>query len=185
MADVEPLRLSVSTSEPSALFEEGTFPYRGPVLKESVAQYLLLRTRQHRTTPDVEVDFRFAGPLGSEEKAGFERDLRAYYEVAAEEAHTELRVNTVEARRTFFLGLLGSVIALAIAIPLRLYLGFDFYIIEFLCVVVVWILMWDSIEMLLWDSMLIRMRRNALRKLKDAAIRYSSPGAGEPAPAAP
>ena len=80
-------------------------------------------------------------------------------------------MNHVEGRRAFVLGLAGSIIALAVAIPLRLYLGFDFYIIEFLSIVVVWILMWDSIEKLLWDAMLLRMCYRATNKLRAATIR--------------
>ena len=185
MADDSTLTLSVEVSAPQDLFEPGAFPYRSPMVKESVHQYLLTRVRIARTVPQVELDFRFDHPLSEEEKAQFERDLRAYHEVSMAEVQAELHVNRVEARRTFVLGLIGSVIALAIAIPLRIYLGFDFYIIEFLCIVVVWILMWDSIEMLLWDSMLIRMRFNATRKLKDATIRYTPTGGGVAAPAAP
>ena len=155
-----PLRLPVIAGEPQDLFEEGTFPFRGPVLNESVRDHLLLRVREARTVPVVELEVRF------------ERDLRAFYTGAAEEAEAEVRVNHIEARHTFMLGLIGSAIALAVAIPVRLYLGFDFYIIEFLCIVVVWILMWDSIEKLLWDSMLLRMRSTATRKLRDAAVRF-------------
>jgi hypothetical protein len=184
MADeAPPLRLSVEAPRPEDLFEEGAFPFRGPILKESVRDHLLTRVRIARTVPDVELDFRFDRELPEKQKAQFERDLRAYYEVAIEEAHSELQVNHVEARRAFILGLIGSVIALAVAIPLRLYFGFDFYIVEFLCIVVVWILMWDSIEMLLWDAMLLRMRYTAARKLRDATIRYTPTArAGEGAP---
>ena len=171
MSERGPLCLPVVAREPQDLFEEGAYPYRGPVLKESVRDHLLLRVREARTAPAVELDFRFEGEPTREEKARLERDLRAFYEVAAEEAEAEVRVNHIEARRTFLVGLLGSALALAIAIPLRLYLGFDFYIIEFLCIVVVWILMWDSIEKLLWDSMLLKMRSKATRKLRDAAVR--------------
>ena len=167
-----PLRLPVIAGEPQDLFEEGTFPFRGPVLNESVRDHLLLRVREARTVPVVELEVRFERELTAEEKTQFERDLRAFYTVAAEEAEAEVRVNHIEARHTFMLGLIGSAIALAVAIPVRLYLGFDFYIIEFLCIVVVWILMWDSIEKLLWDSMLLRMRSTATRKLRDAAVRF-------------
>lgn len=173
MASESPLRLPVETARPEELFEEGSFPFHGPVLKDSVKDYLLTRVRTARTVPDVELDFHFDRELTEEEKARFERDLRAFYEVAMDEAQAAIRVNHIEARRAFVLGLIGSVIALAVAIPLRVYAGFDFYIIEFLCIVVVWILMWDSIEMLLWDSMLLRMRFNATRKLKDSTIRYT------------
>lgn len=183
MADQGSLRLAVGATRPEDLFEEGSFPYRGPMLKGPVRDHLLTRVRMARTTPDVELDFHFERSLTDEEKVRFERDLRSYYEVSMDEAHAELRASHVEARRTFILGLIGSVIALAIAVPLRLYFGFDFYIIEFLCIVVVWILMWDSIEMLLWDAMLLRMRCNATRKLRDAVIRYAP--ASSPPVAAP
>ena len=176
MAEASPLRLSVDAARPDDLFEDGAFPFRGPVLKESVQEYLLQSTRIARTVPEVELAFRFARSPTDEEQARFERELRAYYEVATEEVQREIRVNRVEGRRTFLLGLIGSVIALAIAIPTRLYLGFDFYIVEFLCVVVVWVLMWDAIEKLLWDATLLRMRYRAVRKLRDATVRYIASG---------
>jgi hypothetical protein len=136
-----------------------------PVLKESAADYLLIQAHAARTVPRIEIDSRFAREASQEERARFEQNLRDYYQVANEEAHAQIRVNRVEGRRAFVLG--------AVTIPLRLHFGCDVYIVEFLALVVVWILLWDSIEMLLWDAMLLRMRYRATRKLRDATIRYS------------
>ncbi len=166
------LRLAVEAPRPEDLFEEGAFPFRGPVLKESLGDYLLTRVRIARSVPAVEIDVRFDRPLSDEEKERFERDLRAYYTVAAEETRAAVRVNSVEGHRSFVLGLIGSIIAVLIGAPLVLYEGVDFYIIGFLCLVIIWVLMWDSIEMMLWDSMLLRMRNTATCKLRDATIRY-------------
>jgi hypothetical protein len=167
------LRLAVEAPRPEDLFEEGAFPFRGPVLKESVGDYLLTRVRTARTVPEVELDFRFDRPLSDEQKERFEHDLRAYYMVAADESQAAVRVNSVEGHRSFVLGLIGSIVAVLVGAPLVIYVGVDSYIVGFLCIVVIWVLMWDSIEMMLWDSMLLRMRSKATRKLRDATVRYA------------
>jgi hypothetical protein len=168
------LHLRVDTPASDSLWEdEWTFPFRGPTLKDTVAAYLENHTRCARTTPAIDLTFRFADPpLTPEAEAEFLRNYHAFFEVKAEDAELDRDVNRREGLRSLYLGTATSILAAVLVVLLDLTFGLRAYGIYFILLVLVWVLMWDSIEKLVFDSMFLRMRARALVKLRDARVTF-------------
>ncbi len=184
MTDRNDDRIVIVLPAPTAIFAEESpgYPYPGRPLREAAAERLLEEARLRRSAPSLAVEVRAASPpLAPDEEDRLRRDWAGFYRAEAERADLAVRVNRIEGWRSFLLGVAGSLLAAAIVVPIRLWIGPDFLLLEFLLVVVIWILMWDSLELLLFDSMFLRMKRAALVKLRDAEVRFrysSAPGNG-------
>ncbi|MFZ0699900.1 MAG: hypothetical protein WAN74_06925 [Thermoplasmata archaeon] len=89
-----------------------------------------------------------------------------------EAVELEREVNRREGMQSLYVGLATALAALAFVLFVDIGLGFHTLVIYFVLPVLVWVLMWDSIEKLVFDSMFIQMRARALRKLRDATITF-------------
>ncbi len=168
------LQLRVDAPARKALWEdEWSFPFRGPTLKPPVAEYLENHVRRARTTPAVDLTFRSADPLPTpQEQAEFLRNYRTFFDVKTHGAELERAVNRSEGLRSLYVGIAISAIAAIIVVGLDLNFGLRAYGIYFVLLVLIWVLMWDSIEKLVFDSMFLRMRARALAKLRDARVSF-------------
>lgn len=176
------LDLTVRVPTTEALFSEEpvAFPFEGRTLREPTSRYLIDASRRGRAARAIRLEVDVAGSaLPPEKEEAVRGEIRAYFRVEAGRAEDDIRLNSVEGRRSLLLSLIGSLIAVAIVLPVRVLVGDPFFLFEFVLVVIIWVLMWDSIEMLVYDSQMLRMRHRALVRLERAEVRFayrSGPG---------
>ena len=168
------LRLRIDLAPAEEIWEEGGgFPFRGPILRAPLAEYLENHARRARTAPSVDLTIRSGdAPLDAEAQAQFVRNYRSFFGVKFDGAELERAVNRREGLQSLYVGAATSLVALAFVAFVDVGLGFHTFAIYFVLLVLVWVLMWDSIEKLAFDSMFIRMRARALAKLRDAQVTF-------------
>ncbi len=188
-----PLRpqLSIAAPNADALFDGTTppaFPHSGRLVNPKLALYLegLAREQRHAPALDLEVTLHSpALPASAEEEV--RRALRTYFEEERVSADLDVRVNRVEGLGSLRFGLPLIVLALAVAgvfyvtLPELTRTSFVTYLTALLYLVfitIVWVMLWDPIETLLFDSFLLRARRTALEKLRDATVRFAYSAVG-------
>lgn len=186
MADSTPLRLACEARNLDALFAQGvepSFPHTGRLVDARLAEYLQNLVREPWRVPTVELEISLREPpeAPSEEDAA-RHDLRVYFLEEKQVADLQLRVNQREGwgflRRTFPLLIAAFVVA---GILYAFESGFPgntlgelvaalFYV---LFITIVWVLLWDPIEMLLFTGYLLRARIRALQRLGEATVRFA------------
>lgn len=167
-------RLRVDAPSSTSLWApDEAFPFQGPALQDSVEEYLENHTRLAGGAARVEVTFHFAdSPLDAPSQERFVGDYRAFFGTKFHTVDLERAVNRHEGLVSLYIGVATSIAALALAVGLTLAFNVHSIDVYFVLIVLVWVLMWDSIEKLVFDSMFIRMRARALAKLRDAQVRF-------------
>jgi hypothetical protein len=174
--------VTVELSDLDGLFDRSSrpkYPHSGAVVNASVAAFLTDATREQRSRPTVEVVLTFAcPPLPPEEEEGTRARFRRFFTNEAELAALDLRVNRTEGVGSLRYALPLVVVAGFLALlfntdvwPGGTAAGLVAFVYIFF-VIVVWVMLWDPIEMLLFDSYLLRMRWRALRKLAAASVQF-------------
>ncbi len=168
------LRLRIDPATIEEIWEEGGgFPFRGPILRAPLAEYLENQARRVRSAASVDLTIHAGdAPLDAEAQTRFVRNYRSFFEVKFDGVELERAVNRREGLQSLYVGVATSLVALALVVFVDVGLGFHTFAIYFVLLVLVWVLMWDSIEKLVFDSMFIRMRARALAKLRDAQVTF-------------
>lgn len=168
------LRLRIDPATIEEIWEEGGgFPFRGPILRAPLAEYLENQARRARSAASVGLTIHAGNaPLDAEAQTRFVRNYRSFFEVKFDGVELERAVNRREGLQSLYVGVATSLVALALVVFVDVGLGFHTFAIYFVLLVLVWVLMWDSIEKLVFDSMFIRMRARALAKLRDAPVTF-------------
>lgn len=171
-------RVEVRVRDLGALFDpEATpgYPHEGPMVNPSIAEFLIDAVREQRHQPKVEVVVIVEKPPSDPEMESRVRaQLGRFFANEAELVGLQIRVNRTEGLESLRYALplvvlagLVAVIASSGVLEGELPPGLlSFIYVVF--VVVVWVLIWDPIEMILFDSHLFRLRMRALRKLESA-----------------
>lgn len=171
-------RVEVRVRDLGALFDpEATpgYPHEGPMVNPSIAEFLIDAVREQRHQPKVEVVVLVEKPPSDPEMESRVRaQLGRFFANEAELVGLQIRVNRTEGLESLRYALplvvlagLVAVIASSGVLEGELPPGLlSFIYVVF--VVVVWVLIWDPIEMILFDSHLFRLRMRALRKLESA-----------------
>ncbi len=164
-----------------------SFPHMGPVVEPSVAKFLVDCAREQLDQREIEVVVELdQDPLAPSVEAEARAQMHRYFATEAELASLELRVNRSEG-----LGSLRYAVPLVLAALLVAglfytqiggttgvsYLEALTYLIF---ITIVWVLMWDPLEMLLFNSYMIRRRLRAFQKLTRGPVTFvyrSTPGA--------
>jgi hypothetical protein len=177
MAD-PPLTIDIHLPNADSLFEKEDrppYPYRGRSLQKGLAEEILSKTREARTTPQVTLNIRLSdAPIPPEKEVAVRTEIHSYFAVKAELAALDLRVNQREGWRSMMIAVPIVVAAGLVAYPVSAYAGSSF-VVSFLYLIiltVVWVMLWDPIEKLVFDPIFLRLRGSALLKLRDAAVRF-------------
>lgn len=175
-------RVVVNLPSLPALFEpsgSSSYPHSGPMVEHSVADFLVRmeRARRRQSKAEVEIVLSRSQPTPQEEEAA-RAQFHRFFANEAEMADLDLRVNRAE-----------SIGALRYSVPFLLLAGVAAGILSTTSVVeggganiltlvylfflvILWVLLWDPIEMLLFDSYILRLKRRAQRKLASAGVRF-------------
>lgn len=163
-----------------------SFPHAGPVVEPSVAKFLVDCAREQLAQREIEVVVELdEDPLAPSVEAEARAQMHRYFATEAELASLDLRVNRTEG--------LGSLrFAIPLVLAALLVAGF-FYtqlggttgvsyleaLTYLIFITIVWVLMWDPLEMLLFNSYMIRRRLRASQKLALGPVTFiyrSAPG---------
>ncbi len=163
-----------------------TYPHTGPMVNKAVAKFLADSVREQRRTSHVEVTVTFqAPPLGAEEEANAQAQMRSFFANEAELAGLDVRVNRTEGlgslRFATPLVLLAGLVAGLLYVQLGTIDASDLFLAlaYLIFITIVWVLLWDPAEKLLFDSYFLRLQYRALHKLAAAKIVFvyrSAPG---------
>ncbi len=184
MAARPPVEVVISAREAKELFEPDApvYPHTGPSLRDDLSDFLEQSVRAEPSTRGVVVVVHLGGaPIGAAEEAAVRDDLHRYFLEESRRLVLARRVNQREGWLSF-----------RYAVPFILVFGaiaYFFYVqsrsetIEVLALLyliaisVVWVMLWDPIEMLTFDGFLLRFRIRALEKLAGAPVRFEyAPG---------
>jgi hypothetical protein len=178
-----PGRIEVRLPDLDALYDRNArpvYPHTSPVIEESVAEFLLREARGQRGRHDIAVVLSVGGPpLGAEQEAAVRTHLNRFFANEAELASLDLRVNRTEGMGS--LRYAAPLVAVALLVMGLLYsqvgaLSGTGYLIALTYLVfatIVWVMLWDPVEVLLFDSYFIRSRIRALRVLASAAVEFT------------
>jgi len=182
-------RVEVRLPNLDALFDRSTppsYPHRGPMVERSVARFLQDATREQRRRPDIEVVLALESPpLLTEAEAEARRTIQRFFANEAELAALDFRVNRADGLGSLQFSIPFVLVALLIAGAVYLQVGvvsgagFLEALVYLVFITIVWVMLWDPIELLLFDSYLIRRRIRALQKLSRARVTFvypTSPG---------
>lgn len=178
-----PGKVEVRLTDLASLFDretKPTYPHLGPLVDPAVAAYLLRCARDQRRSPHLEVVVALDGPPADPaDEASARTRLSGYFANEAELVRIDRRVNRTE-----------GLAALRYAIPMILVAGFFaglFYtqlgdesakglllaLVYLVFITVVWVMLWDPVEVLLFDSFFLRLKYEALHKLSTASVRFT------------
>ena len=158
------------------------------MVAESVADFLLASAREQRGHPHLEVTVSLESPaLSSDEETEARTQFSRFFTEEGELASLDQRVNRAEG-----LGSLRFAIPLVAVALLTAGLfysqvgqltgtGYLAALTYLVLIIIVWVMLWDPIEVLLFNSYLLRSRVRALRKLATASVVFeygpeSAPG---------
>ena len=185
MAPPEPAKIQLEVSRLDSIFDRSRpneFPHGERKVVPGVASYLESLAREKREHPTVELEISVAtGPVEATAKVRAGDDLHAFFACERDRVDLDLAVNRTEGW--------GSLrFAAPLAVGFGAIAGFLSYVLPSLLVrpgfvllsalpalffaVIVWVLIWDPVEMLLFDAYLLRARRSALDKLSQARVLF-------------
>ncbi len=167
-----------------SLFDTGTtpaYPHAAAPVEPSVASYLLRCARAQRRRAHLELVVTLRVPPSTRaEEASARSALARYFANEAELARLDSAVNRTEGIAAFryavpvilvaglFAGLFYTQLGTESARGLLLALGY------LVLITVVWVMLWDPMELLLFDSFFLRLKARALRKLAAATVRFTT-----------
>lgn len=186
-----PGRVEVHLPSPEALFDrrvDPEYPHTGPLVERSIAKFLVDTTREQRGQREIEVVIVSDGPsLASSAEEEARSHLHRYFADEAELASLDQRVNRSEGLGSLRYSIPLTLVALLLAGLFYAQLGSTSGVgyLEALTylvfITIVWVLLWDPLEMLLFDSYLLRLRVRALHKLARARVTFTyGPAAAPP-----
>ena len=176
-------RVDVRLPNLDALFDRSTpptYPHTGPMVERSVAKFLVDATRQQRRRPEVEVVLGLEGPpLSTATEDDTRHRVHRFFGNEAELAALDLRVNRAEGVGALQFSIPFVLIALLAAGVLYVHVGvasgagFIETLVYLVFITIVWLMLWDPLELLLFDGYLIRRRLHALKKLSRARVTFA------------
>ena len=185
-----PGRVEVRLPSPEKLFDhraDPTYPHTGPPVERSIARFLVEATREQRGHREIELVIVSDGPPI---EASAEEDARSllhrYFADEAELASLDQRVNRSEGLGSLRYSIPLTLAALLVAGLFYTQLGsasgvgFLEALTYLVFITIVWVLLWDPLEMLLFDSYLLRLRFRALHKLARARVTFTYGTMGTP-----
>lgn len=162
------------------------FPHVGPVVEPSIAKFLIDCVREQLGQREIEVVVHLdQDPLAPNAEAEARAHMRRYFATEAELTSLELRVNRSEGFGSLRYAIPLVLAALLVAGLFYAQLGgttgvsYLEALTYLVFITIVWVLMWDPLEMLLFDSYMIRRRLRALNKLAHGPMTFvyrSAPG---------
>lgn len=183
--DQPPGSIQVHLRNRDALFDRTStpeYPHTGPMVEQSVARFLLDCAREQLNRKELEVVIALdEPPLPPSVEADTGAELRRYFAVEAELSRLELRVNRSEGMGSLRYAIPFVVVALLVAGLFYTQLGaasgasYLEALTYLVFITIVWVMLWDPLEVLLFNSYLIRRRVRALRKLARAPVRFTYP----------
>jgi len=187
-------RIEVHLPSPDALFDrhaDPAYPHTGPVLERSVAKFLVDAAREQRGQREIELVVVSDGsPLASSAEEDTRTHLHRYFADEAELASLDVRINRSEGLGSLRYSIPLVVLALLVAGLFYVQLGsatgvgYLEALTYLVFITIVWVLLWDPLEMLLFDSYIIRLRLHALQKLSRSRVTFTyRSGAAAPRPA--
>jgi len=188
-----PDRIEVRLKDLDALFDRDArpvYPHTGPVIEDSVAKFLLRAAREQRGRHELAIALSFDGaPLGPAQEAAVRTHLSRYFANEAELASLDLRVNRTEGVGSLWYA--APLVAVALLVMGLLYsqvgalsgTGYLIALTYLIFATIVWVMLWDPVEVLLFDSYFIRSRIRAQRKLSAATVEFTYPSGTLPSPA--
>lgn len=145
-----------------------------------MARFLFDSTREQLRHPALELAITLdQAPLAPDDEARAREAVHRYFAGEAELAALDLRVNRAEGFGSLRYAIPLIVAALLIAGLFYTQLGrgtgesYLEALTYLVFITIVWIMMWDPLEMLLFNSYMIRRRRRAFEKLAHASIAFS------------
>ncbi len=179
----EPGRIQIHLRDLAALLDvtaNPAYPHTPPVVEASVARFLFDSTREQLRHPALELAITLdQAPLAPDDEARAREAIHRYFAGEAELAALDLRVNRAEGFGSLRYAIPLIVAALLIAGLFYTQLGrgtgesYLEALTYLVFITIVWIMMWDPLEMLLFNSYMIRRRRRAFEKLAHASIAFS------------
>lgn len=149
------------------------------MVQPAVAAFLLDSARAHRSARRLEIVVNFASPpMNSTEEDALRVHLSRYFAKETELATLDLRVNRTEGFASVRYALPVVLVAALVVGLLYAQVGEESaagYLTELIYlafIVIVWVMLWDPIEVLLFNSFFIRLKIRALRKLTEASVRF-------------
>jgi len=173
--------VEVRLPDAAALFDRSsapTYPHAGPMVNASVSSYLVRAARARRTGPRLEVAISLASPpMAPAEEAASRAQLSRFFANEAELVELDLHVNREEGVASVWYALPLVLLAGLIAGLFYVQLnespkGLVLDLVYLLFITIVWVMLWDPIEVLLFDSFFIRQKHRALRRLSEANVRF-------------
>jgi len=157
-----------------------SYPHTDPMVERSVAKFLLDSAREQRRRREFELVLSLEGPrlsAGAEETA--RTQVRRFFANEAELAALDERVNRSDGLGAIQYAIPLVLIALLVAglfytqVGPATGAGFLEALTYLVFITIVWVMLWDPVELLLFNSYLIRQRLHALRKLSRARITFA------------
>ena len=187
----KPGTIEVHLPSLNALLDRATppsHPHTGPMVERSVARFLLDCAREQLGQTEVEVVVTLdEAPLPPSVEADARSQMRRYFANEAELASLDLRVNRSEGFGSLRYSIPFVVVALLVAGLFYAQLGgttgasYLEALTYLVFITIVWVMLWDPLEVLLFDSYMIRRRLHALQKLARAPVTFTY----RPAPSRP
>ncbi|HYA70302.1 MAG TPA: hypothetical protein VEH28_02905 [Thermoplasmata archaeon] len=180
-------RVEVHLSSLEGLYDRDsrpTYPHAGPMIDDSVAEFLLAAAREQRRVPKIEVVLNLdSRPLGPDLEAATRAQVHSFFANEAELAALDVRVNRSEGVGSLWYAV--PLVAVALLVAGLLYAnvgtlngtGYLTTLTYLVFITIVWVMLWDPFEVLLFDSYLIRSRVRACRKLAAASVVFVYPSA--------
>lgn len=175
-------RLEVRLANLDMLFDRTSppsYPHTGPMVERSVAKFLLDSAREQRRRREFEVVLALEGsPLPAATEDDTRAQLRRFFANEAELAELDARVNRSDGIGSIQYSIPLVVLALLVAglfyaqVGSASGAGFLEALTYLVFITIVWVMLWDPLELLLFNSYLIRQRVHALRKLSRARITF-------------
>lgn len=157
-----------------------SYPHTGPVVERSVAKFLLDCAREQLRQPEIEVVVALdEAPLAPSAEEDARTYLHRYFANEAELSSLDLRVNRSEGFGSLRYSIPFVVVALLVAGLFYAQLGgtsgasYLEALTYLVFITIVWVMLWDPLEVLLFDSYLIRRRVRAFQKLARAPVTFS------------
>ena len=181
--ETSPGRIELRLRDLNALLDRETrptYPHTSPVVEGSVAKFLLTSAREQRGQPSLTLVVSLgSSPLGADEEVAARTHLSRFFANEAELASLDLRVNRREGLGSLQFAVPLVVIALLVAGLLYSQLGtlsgagYLDALSYLVFITIVWVMLWDPVEVLLFDSYFIRSRVRACRKLANASVEFA------------
>jgi len=160
------------------------------MVERSVAKFLVDATREQRAKRDIEmVIVSDSAPLTSTDEEDVRNQLHRYFADEAELVSLDQRINRTEGLGSLRYSIPLIAVALLVAGLFYAQIGGSIGVayLEALTylvfITIVWVMLWDPLEMLLFDSYIIRLHVRALNKLARACVTFTyrpSPASAQP-----